>query len=86
MQCLWLLHEEGDSLVRQRKFALALKRYHQIFAVRVLLLLLRLLTSGRSSTRSRTTNSTSTRTASGRARCEPTSSECPQHCRDSADA
>lgn len=33
MQCLWLLEEEGDSYVRQSKYALALKRYHQIFAV-----------------------------------------------------
>lgn len=33
MQCLWLLQEEGDSFVRQSKFALALKRFHQIFAV-----------------------------------------------------
>lgn len=33
MQCLWLLQEEGESFVRQGRFALALKRYHQIFDV-----------------------------------------------------
>jgi hypothetical protein len=33
MQCLWVLQEEGESFVRQGKFALALKRYHQMFDV-----------------------------------------------------
>lgn len=33
MQALWLLHEEGLSYTRQEKFALALKRYHQIFNI-----------------------------------------------------
>lgn len=37
MQALWLLHEEGLSYTRQEKFALALKRYHQIFNVSIFL-------------------------------------------------
>lgn len=38
MQCLWFLEEEGVSFTRQKKFALALKRYQQIFDVRPLVL------------------------------------------------
>ncbi|KAL8280686.1 hypothetical protein RQP46_007009 [Phenoliferia psychrophenolica] len=33
MQCLWFLQEEGQSFERQAKYALALKRYHQIFNI-----------------------------------------------------
>ena len=33
MQCLWFIQEEGASYSRQHKYALALKRFHQIFAV-----------------------------------------------------
>lgn len=33
MQCLWILQEEAESYVRQKKYARALKRYHQMFKV-----------------------------------------------------
>ncbi|KAK4052800.1 hypothetical protein OIV83_002087 [Microbotryomycetes sp. JL201] len=31
MQCLWVIHEEAQSYERQGKFAMALKRYQQLF-------------------------------------------------------
>ena len=33
MQCVWYLTEDGQSYLRQRKLGLALKRFHQIFAI-----------------------------------------------------
>ncbi|KAM0786902.1 hypothetical protein ACM66B_002326 [Microbotryomycetes sp. NB124-2] len=31
MQCLWVIHEEAESYERQGKYAMALKRYQQLF-------------------------------------------------------
>lgn len=33
MQCIWFLTEDAESYSRQKKFGLALKRYHSIWKV-----------------------------------------------------
>ena len=71
MQCLWFLEEEGLSYTRQAKYALALKRYHQIFNVRSRFLFPRNSACPdsircRSLRRSRRTSTTFTRTVSAR--------------------
>lgn len=47
MQCLWILQEEAGSFLRQKKYARALKRYHQMFKVRLLCLMHELQTTFR---------------------------------------